>query len=299
MPNITRRRMGEMLRGLFEILLEHHDAMQAKVALEELAQRLVLTEYERGEYETGRRFEKIVRFATVDAVKAGWLRKDKGRWSVTDEGKSAFNKIRDPEAFQREAARLYAEWRRAQPDDDPSVENAALSDEPAAGREATRTFEEAEEQAWQEIWRYLEKIPPYDFQDMVAALLEAMDYHVAWVAPPGKDRGIDIIAYSDPLGTKPPRIKVQVKRRSEQRIDVQELRSFMAVLGDGDVGLFVTTGIFTRDAADEARTQSARTVTLIDRERFAELWIEYFDKIAEKARGLLPLRKIYFLAPQD
>ena len=42
-----------------------------------------------------------------------------------------------------------------------------------------------------------------------------MGYHVAWVAPPGKDRGIDILAWSDPLGTRPPRIKIQVKRHEE------------------------------------------------------------------------------------
>lgn len=296
MAHITRQRMGEMLRKLFAILLEHPEGIQAKHALEKLAERLTLTEYEQGQYASGRRFEKIVRFATVDAVKAGWMRKDKGRWFATDDGKAAFNRIRDPESFHREAARLYAEWRRSQPDDSsPDVE---ISDEPTAGREATGTFEEAEEQAWEEIWRFLEKIPPYEFQDMVAALLEAMGYHVSWVAPPGKDKGIDIIAYTDPLGTKPPRIKVQVKRRADN-IDVSELRSFMAVLGEEDVGLFVTTGSFTRDASEEARTQSSRLVTLIDRERFVELWIEYFDKLPEEARRHLSLRPIYFLAPQD
>lgn len=31
---------------------------------------------------------------------------------------------------------------------------------------------------------------PYDFQDLAAALLEAMGYRVLWVAPPGPDRGV-------------------------------------------------------------------------------------------------------------
>jgi len=38
-----------------------------------------------------------------------------------------------------------------------------------------------------------------------------MGYHVAWVAPPGPDGGVDVIAQSDPLGINGPRIKVQVK----------------------------------------------------------------------------------------
>ena len=50
------------------------------------------------------------------------------------------------------------------------------------------------EPAWAEISAHLRAMSPYEFQDLVAALVEAMGYHVAWVAPPGPDRGIDIIA---------------------------------------------------------------------------------------------------------
>jgi restriction system protein len=79
MSEITRRRTGEMLRKLFEILMPISDGMQARDALAELEKRLNLTEYENGEYASGgRRFDKIVRFATVDLVKAGWLYKERG-----------------------------------------------------------------------------------------------------------------------------------------------------------------------------------------------------------------------------
>jgi restriction system protein len=107
---------------------------------------------------------------------------------------------------------------------------------------------------------------------------------------------MDVLAWTDPLGTKPPRIKVQVKRRKDN-IAVDELRSFLAVPGDDDVGLFVTTGRFTRDAHDEVRLQARRKITLIDRERLVELWIRYMDQLSEEGRQLLPLKPIYFLAP--
>lgn len=59
------------------------EGMQARDALAELETRLTLTDYEMGEYESGgRRFDKIVRFATVDVVKAGWLYKERGRWTA-------------------------------------------------------------------------------------------------------------------------------------------------------------------------------------------------------------------------
>ena len=71
-----------MLRKLFEVLLPVTEGMQARDALVETEKRLTLSEYEKGEYASGgQRFVKIVRFATVDLVKAGWLHKEKGRWT--------------------------------------------------------------------------------------------------------------------------------------------------------------------------------------------------------------------------
>jgi restriction system protein len=139
---------------------------------------------------------------------------------------------------------------------------------------------------------------PYDLQKLVAALLRAMGYHVSWIAPPGPDKGIDILAHSDPLGTSTPRIKVQVKRRAD-KISVDGLRSFMAMLGEQDVGIFVSTGGFTGDAESEARTKETRKLTLVDLEKLVELWVQHYDKVAESDRLLLPLKPVYYLAPSE
>ena len=292
----TRQRVGRLIRALFEILLEHPDGIQAQATLAELEKRVPPTDYENGHYQSGgRRYEKIVRFSTVDLVKAGWMLKDKGLWSATETGKAAFDELQDPTAFYKRAVELYHAWKSAQPD--PTDAGAETVEDVAVEQTSpTQTLEQAEEAAWKEIWDYLERIEPYSLQKLVAGLLEAMGYHVSWIAPPGKDGGMDVLAWTDPLGTKPPRIKVQIKRRKDS-IAVDELRSFMAVLSDNDVGLFVTTGRFTRDAHDEARLQERRKITLIDRERLVELWIQYMDRLSEDARQLLPLKPIYFLAP--
>jgi restriction system protein len=159
------------------------------------------------------------------------------------------------------------------------------------------TFEQAEEQAWSEVEQYLRGINPYEFQELVASLLRAMGYHIAWVSPPGKDGGIDVLAWGDPLGTRPPRIKVQV-RRVGQNVTVDGLRSFMALLGEDEVGIFVTTSGFTKAAEDEARTQQRRKITLVDLKRFFDLWVEHYDRLEEAARRRFPLQPIYFLAPR-
>lgn len=294
MPEITQRRGGEMLRGLFELLLEHPEGLEAKVALAELARRLPPTEFEASDYPSRpgiRRYEKLVRFRTISAVKAGWMVKERGRWSLTDDGRDALARFTDPGELMREVVRLYQRWKREhRPVDEIG--------EPAEGEEqATVTLEEAEEAAWSEIRDYLVSLPPYEFQNLVAALLRAMGYHVSWVAPPGPDRGVDIVAHTDPLGASAPRIKVQVKRRAD-RISAGELRSFMAVLGAQDVGIFVAAGGFTPDAEAEARSQEARRITLIDLERLFELWVEHYDRLLEEDRHLLPLRPVHYLAPR-
>lgn len=291
MAEVTIQRTGELLRVLFSILITNPDGVKAKDALEEVKRRIELTEYEKGEYASGsQRVDKIIRFATIDTVKAGWLIKEKGIWSLTSEGIRAYEEIKNPEHFYRKAQKLYREWRKA------TNKPAKAIDEDIEDESPRITFEVAEEQAWNEIETYLKSMPPYDFQNLVAYLLEAMDYHVSWIAPPGKDGGIDIIAWNDPLGTKPPRIKVQVKRE-QNSINVSTLRSFMALLGDDDVGLFVSTGGFTRDAEEEARTQQNRQVTLISLQKLYELWIVHFKKLKEEAKDLFPLKPIYFLSP--
>lgn len=289
----SRRRTGELLRVLFEVLSKYPEGLQAREAIRLSADRVTLSDYEAGTYEDGsRRFDKIIRFATVDCVKAGWLVKQKGRWHVTDEGRTAFSRFPESEAFYKEAVRLYNIWKKAQPD----AESNTAEEDGEPEKETTITFEQAEEQAWGEVQGHLRSMPPFEFQELVASLLRAMGYYVSWIAPPGKDGGIDILAWSDPLGTRPPRIKVQVKRYSDN-IRVDGLRSFMAVLGDDDVGLFVTTSGFTKDAEEEARTQEKRKVTLVDLERLFDLWIEYYAKLDETARRRLPLQPIWFLAP--
>ena len=75
------------------------------------------------------------------------------------------------------------------------------------------------------------------------------------------------------------------------------MRSFMAVLGDLDVGLFVSIGGFTREAESEARTQEKRKITLLDLEQLFDLWLEHYDKVEDRDKQLLPLKPVYFLAP--
>ncbi|MBZ5504767.1 MAG: Mrr restriction system protein [Acidobacteriia bacterium] len=290
MAEITRKRVGEIIRAVFEVLLQHPEGMRAKDVLAKLEHTLTLSEFEKSDYPKHpgiRRFEKTARFATIAPVKAGWMIKNKGRWTLTEDGKAACKNFTDPEELARRASELYRQWKAGQPED-------AGEDEETVAASATAALDEAEERAWEEIANYLNNIQPYVFQSLVAALLKAMGYHVSWEAPPGPDKGIDILAHTDPLGATNPRIKVQVKRQASS-VDVGGLRSFLAVLGDQDVGIFVCTGGFTSAAESEARTQEKRKITLLDMEKLFDLWVQHYGKLTEPDKRLLPLKPVYYL----
>jgi restriction system protein len=91
---------------------------------------------------------------------------------------------------------------------------------------------------------------------------------------------------------------VQVKRLAGTKTTADGLRSFMAVLGDRDVGIFISAGGFTSEAEREARSQERRRLTLIDLNRLVELWIQHFDRLDDASRRRLPMKPVYFLSPQ-
>src|SRR5579884_674709 len=112
--------------------------------------------------------------------------------------------------------------RASQPDAGPDTTDGG-TDSDEGGLIAATILEESEEAARRAILEYLAGVNPYALQDLVGKLLEAMGYHVVWIAPKGRDGGLDLLAQGDPLGVKGPRIKGQVKRR-EQKTTEDELR---------------------------------------------------------------------------
>jgi restriction system protein len=293
MAEITKRRKGEIQQAVLRLLAANQEGVQAKEVISRCAESLTPTAFEKSEFPDrpgSRRFDWILRFSTIALVKAGWIVKSSGTWTITADGKKALADFKDPEALERAARTKYYEWKAGQPEEDD--QSAPLDDSDAT--RAVATLEEAEEDAWLEISNYLAEMPPYDFQELVGGLLRGLGYHVSHIAPPGRDQGTDITAHVDPLGIQGTRIKVQVKRRAD-KIDVDGVRSFLAVLGSDDAGIFVCTGGFTSEAQREARTQERRKIMLVDARRLFDLWVEHYDKIPDEQRRFLPLKSIYYL----
>jgi restriction system protein len=282
MADITPQRTGEFLRIVFELLWDKQEGMPAREILASIPTLTPLSEYESGTYPSTPehlRYEVIVRFATLPLVKAGWLVKNKGRWYITDEGRQACKRLPSATAFYQEAARIYNEMRLKRP-------VLAIN------------VEDAEEKAWDQMRRFLLEMNPYEFQKLVSDLLVAMDYHLVWVAPQGSDQGVAIVAYSDPLGTRTPRLKVQVKH-SNRILELDDLQSFTSLIGSNDMGLLVSTGGFTNETRQAALTHPQVRLTLIDLDSFFDLWVQHYPKLSNEARQRFTLKAVYYVAPPE
>ncbi|AKM78300.1 MAG: Restriction endonuclease [Candidatus Wolfebacteria bacterium GW2011_GWE1_48_7] len=291
---IPTARRGEYLQTVFRIIEKNGGSLPLREILVEMPKSLIFNEYEAGHYEkTGYvRWRSMMYLYSIDCVKAGWLVKNKGTWSITEEGRKTLQF--SPEEFIRIATQKYREWKRQKDFVELVAEDERGAD--IAEREATIGYEQAAEIARNEIVEHIRALNPYEFQDLAAALLRGMGYYVSEVAAPGPDGGVDIRAYKDPLGVEGARIKVQVKHRKDTKVTNSEVSALNGLLRNGDVGLIVSSGGFTREAVKEMRN-SNNHIEKIDLDDLIDFWEEYYDKLREEDKLLLPLRRIAFLAP--
>lgn len=239
------------------------------------------------------RWTNSFQFYSIDYQKAGFIVKKNGNWYLTPEGEDILKKT--PEEVMNIANDAYDEWRRLNPKEEkPETE----PDDETAEKDNAMNLDLLESDAREGIRKFIVSKSPYEFQDMVAALLRAMDYHTPFIAPKGKDGGVDIIAYLDPLGAKTPRIKVQVKHKPDTVIGASDIRALLGVLRAGDIALFVTSGTFSSDARNTS-TSSREFIRLIDGDEFIDMWQEYYDKMSDDDKNMLPLKRIAFLGNNE
>ena len=167
--------------------------------------------------------------------------------------------------------------------------------------ESTQTIasvlEDAKNKAYESFERFItKKFDPYSFQELCAALFRGMGYYTPFVAPKGKDGGVDIIAYKDPIGSTYPHIKIQVKYRQDTKASSQEVQQLNGALTGNDMGVFISLAGFSPDARNVARNSN---IDLIDLNRFIGLWQEFYSKMADEDKSLMQITSVYFVAEND
>lgn len=293
-PSPTRKLAAKVVHAAFQVLHDSGGEMRARDVINEVEKRVQFDDWALERYQSSgaTRWLTFLRFFTIDCAKAGFMVKKAGTWYLTPEGEEAADL--SPRELLDEATRRYKVW-NAERKKDNLIADQELDDEKEA---SVITMDQIQELANASLEKHIVAKNPYEFQDLAAALLRGMGYFTPFVSPKGKDGGVDVIAYRDPLGTVSPRIKVQVKHRKDPS-GVQDIRQLMGILQkDGDVGIFISTGGFSKDAGAAARGSHVH-VELIDMARFIELWQEYYTKMDDEDKALMPLAPVYFLAETD
>lgn len=265
-----------------------------------LKEKVELDDWAKGVYEkTGYiRWESTLQFYSIDLVKAGFITKKNSTWYITEEGEKAIKWGKD-KLFE-ETQKRYKQWKAASV---PAchVETTGVSEEQIeeSSQTTASVLEDAKNKSYESFERFISKnFDPYSFQDLCAALFRGMGYYTPFVAPKGKDGGVDIIAYKDPIGSAYPHIKIQVKYRQDTKASSQEVQQLKGALTGNDMGVFISLAGFSPDARNVARSSNPH-IDLIDLNRFVGLWQEFYDKMSDEDKSLMQITPVYFIAEND
>ena len=157
--------------------------------------------------------------------------------------------------------------------------------------EEENIFQDMEVRAFEFAKDRVARLDWEEMQHLVAGLLRAMGYKTR-VSPRGPDRGKDIIASPDGLGLENPRIVVEVKHQRTTSIGAPDIRSFLGGRQPHEIGLYVSTGGFTKEAHLEAE-RAAIPLTLVDLDYLVRSVLEHYEKMDVEAQRLLALKKLY------
>src|ERR1022692_4404172 len=100
MRSTSQVSVGQLQRGVFKLLLDQPEGLPAKEIISGMVQVVPPTDFDKSDYPKHpgiQRFGKMIRFAKIAPVKAGWMVKEKGKWYLTEEGKSAYARYRSEE----------------------------------------------------------------------------------------------------------------------------------------------------------------------------------------------------------
>ncbi len=168
------------------------------------------------------------------------------------------------------------------------IEHPFSDPEPIDEAEEDEIIEDLVGKATVMIQDKVDKLDPWQMQELVGGLLRAMDYNVQ-VSPKGPDGGVDVLAYKDAFGFEKPIIKVQVKHRKSSA-GAPEIQQLLGANPIDANSLFVSTGGFTSQAEAVAKHNAVR---LVDLEELVDLVVKWYEQMPNDVRALLPLQKMY------
>lgn len=228
------------------------------------------------------RWRMYAHFFSVDAVKTGYLIKNKGVWTLTPEGVKVLD-LGEREYFLK-AQQGYRAWKAtqvAQAGAKVAGVSAGFDDVEDAPPEVRLQEIQREVQTGlaAEILENIKACSPAYFERLVVQLLITMGYggsreEAGRAVGRSGDGGIDGVINEDRLGLDA--IYLQAKRWSNGTVGRPEIQQFVGALAGrrASKGVFITTSHFSQEAKDYAAASTYKVV-LIDGERLANLMIDH------------------------
>ena len=254
------------------------------------------------------RWENNLQFYFIDLSKSEFAHRKRGQWWILDKGKE-FIQSATADTLYEYGRKAYIAWQertsghtQAHVAGTSTVDMDAAATDKKAEYSAAATLEDAQENARRGIEEQLKKMNPYQFQDLVAAVIESTGWTIQNIAKRGPDGGIDIEATLDTLGTQQPRLCVQVKHyiNSGQNVRAQEVSELRGSLPDSNTsaGMLVCSTDFTK-AATAISEKNTPHIDLRNLNDLLDMIEARYEKISAKGKKLLNLKPVYFIAPDE
>ena len=274
----SRALAAKLLFATFKILKDAGGSLAGKEVITIIESSVELTEWDKSVYEkTGNtRWVSILHFFTIDAIKSGFLIKEKGTWTLSNTGNDA---IQLGEVGLLEACTEgYVKWRLSVPAKQQTEAVLAKEIKGVPSEELLESvIAEINDNLAGEILDIVKSCSPVFFERRVVALLVKMGYggtlaNAARVIGRSGDGGIDGIIDEDRLGLDA--IYIQAKRW-EGIVGRPEIQKFVGALQGqrAHKGVFITTSDFTKEAQEYVKNISNKVV-LMNGFALAKLMIE-------------------------
>jgi hypothetical protein len=151
-----------------------------------------------------------------------------------------------------------------------------------------------------ELLNKLLSMDPYQFEYLIADLLQKIGYENVFVTKRSGDKGIDIMANLTVGGITNVKTVIQVKRYGlGNKIDGKIIAQLRGSAEVDQRGLVITTSDFQKSAIEESKASNKMPVSLVDGIRLIELLVRYEIGIKKEQLTIFSLDNQYFENESD
>lgn len=150
------------------------------------------------------------------------------------------------------------------------------------------------------LMQKLYEMDPYQFEFLVADLLQAIGYENVKVTKRSGDKGIDVTANLTMDGITNVKTIIQVKRfKKGNNISGKVITQLRGSAEVDQRGLVITSSDFTKDAVVESKASNKMPVSLINGEKLLDLLVKYGVGLKTETVKLYSIDTEYFESAED